>query len=114
MQLPEISDEMMKAGLATTKSYSAVILRKTQRFVRPAVNAIIWEHGRRNFALRAAGVMPIVCPVPGGEGIVGLCILDVEPDEARRLMEGDPGVEAGIFTYEVLPIRSFPGDRLPD
>jgi len=34
----------------------------------------VWEHGRRNFSLRA---------------------------------------EAGIFTYEVHPTRSFPGDRLP-
>ncbi len=28
-------------------------------------------------------------------------------------MDGDPGVAAGIFTYEAHPIRSFPGDGLP-
>jgi hypothetical protein len=29
------------------------------------------------------------------------------------IMDGDPGVQAGIFTYEVHPVRSFPGDALP-
>jgi hypothetical protein len=28
-------------------------------------------------------------------------------------MDEDPGVKAGIFTYEVHPTCSFPGDRLP-
>jgi hypothetical protein len=28
-------------------------------------------------------------------------------------MDCDPGVQAGIFTYEIHPIRSFPGDALP-
>jgi len=28
-------------------------------------------------------------------------------------MDTDPGVMAGIFTYEVHNIRSFPGDSLP-
>jgi len=27
-------------------------------------------------------------------------------------MDGDPGVMAGIFTYEVHLCRSFPGDKL--
>jgi len=25
----------------------------------------------------------------------------------------DPGLQAGIFTYEIHPCRSFPGDSLP-
>jgi hypothetical protein len=28
-------------------------------------------------------------------------------------MASDPGVQAGVFTFEVHPARSFPGDRLP-
>ena len=113
MQLPEITDETMKAGLLSTKAYCMIVLKKTDKFVRPAVDAIVWEHGRRNFALRAAGLMPIVCPVPGGVSIAGFCVLNTEQDEARRLMDDDPGIKAGIFEYEIHNIRSFPGDRLP-
>lgn len=28
-------------------------------------------------------------------------------------MDDDPAVLAGIFTYEIHPVRSFPGDSLP-
>jgi hypothetical protein len=28
-------------------------------------------------------------------------------------MDHDPGVEAGIFTYEIHPVRGFPGSALP-
>ena len=34
-------------------------------------------------------------------------------DEVRRIMDGDPGVQAGVFTYELHPCRSFPGSALP-
>jgi len=35
------------------------------------------------------------------------------PEEVVRIMDEDPAVKAGIFTYEVHPIRGFPGDSLP-
>jgi len=113
MQLPEITNETMKAGLSTTKAYCVLVLKKTEKFVSPAVDAIVWEHGRRNFALRAAGLMPMVMPVPNGPSIAGFCVFDVPEDEVRRLMDEDPGVLAGIFSYEIYSARSFPGDRLP-
>lgn len=28
-------------------------------------------------------------------------------------MDEDPGVQAGVFTYQIHPTRSFPGDTLP-
>jgi hypothetical protein len=28
-------------------------------------------------------------------------------------MDGDPGVRAGVFTYEAHSIRGFPGSTLP-
>jgi hypothetical protein len=37
----------------------------------------------------------------------------VPPEEIAQIMDSDPGVQAGIFTYEVHPSRSFPGDSLP-
>ncbi|HEV8649157.1 MAG TPA: hypothetical protein VG276_07050 [Actinomycetes bacterium] len=42
----------------------------------------------------------------------GIAIFDAEVDKVRRIMDGDPGMQAGVFTYEVHPCRSFPGDAL--
>ena len=33
----------------------------------------------------------------------GLSILDVDPEQARELKEGDPAVKAGLYRVEVLP-----------
>ena len=34
-------------------------------------------------------------------------------EETKEIMDGDPGVQAGLFVYEVHPCRGFPGDALP-
>ena len=70
------------------------------------------KHGRRNFRLRAEGVLSIVCPVVDDSEIKGICIFDVSVDETRRIMDEDPGVRAGIFVYETHLCRGFPGDSL--
>jgi len=31
----------------------------------------------------------------------------------KTIMNDDPGVAAGVFTYQVHPCRGFPGDALP-
>jgi hypothetical protein len=33
-------------------------------------------------------------------------------EAVREIMDGDPGVQAGMFTYHVHPCRGFPGDAL--
>ena len=40
-------------------------------------------------------------------------LLPTGPDETRSIMDGDPGVVAGIFRYEIHPVRGFPGATLP-
>ena len=77
------------------------------------VEKVIWAHGKRNFALRLAGLMPIVCPVADGSGVTGISIFDATPDDVDRIMSLDAGVQAGIFTYDIHPTRSFPGSILP-
>ncbi|SRR6266700_449590 len=108
-----ITDEYMREMLAKTRTYTAVFLKATPRRREPGSTAIVWEHGRRNFALRAAGILPVVCPVIDDSGWSGIGIFDAPPDEVMRIMDADPGVQAGIFTYEVHPVRGFPGSSLP-
>jgi hypothetical protein len=36
-----------------------------------------------------------------------------DPDETRTIMNADPGVHDRIFTYQLHPVRGFPGGTLP-
>ena len=117
--LPAVSDETLKQALPQTRAYTVVVLKAGPRFSAPGpdrdpeVARIVWEHGKRNFALRAAGLMPVVCPVADGSGVTGFSIFDATPEEVDRIMSLDPGVQAGVFTYDIHPTRSFPGSILP-
>ena len=57
--------------------------------------------------------MPIVCRVNDDSDISGIAIFNGIPEEVKKIMDGDPGVVAGIFTYQVHECSSFPGDKLP-
>jgi hypothetical protein len=108
----EISDSYMHEMLTRSRAYIAVILKEGPGYRQPGVEKLIWEHGRRNFSLRADKLLSIVCPVADGSDIHGVGIFDAEADEVKRIMDGDPAVRAGVFTYELHPCRSFPGDAL--
>jgi hypothetical protein len=110
--LPTISDQFMQERLTTVKSFTAVLLRTTASF-SPDARPIVWEHGRRNFALMEAGIAALVLPAADDTDWAGLYVFTVGPDEARTVMDADPGVLAGIFTYEIHPVRGFPGSGLP-
>ena len=103
----------MRQLLPTTHEYCVVILKAGPRRQQPGVEAILWEHGRRNFSLRAEGLMPIVCAIRDGSEVSGVGIFNGEPQEVAKMMDEDPGVKAGVFVYEIHPCRSFPGDALP-
>jgi hypothetical protein len=103
----------MRQRMAQTREYCIVILKAGPNRHKAGVETVIREHGRRNFALREEGVLSIVCPVADGSEVSGIGIFNASVEAVRDIMEGDPGVQAGIFIYETHPCRSFPGDRLP-
>ena len=111
--MTEISDDYMRQMVATSRDYSVVILHATSKGSEPGVDEVVWEHARRNFALRVDGVLSIICRVADDSDVRGIGIFNATPDETRTIMDEDPGVNAGIFTYEVHECRGFPGDRLP-
>ena len=110
--IDQITNEYMHDRIGKAKPYTLMVLRPTPDYDATDSRPIVWEHGRRNMALQAAGIMPIVCPV-GNDEIAGIAIFNTDPDEARAIMADDPGVRAGIFSVEVHPCRGFPGDALP-
>ncbi|MGE2813518.1 hypothetical protein ACQI5H_00010 [Mycobacterium heidelbergense] len=107
------TDQEMGRLLPTAKEYSVVILKRGPNFGDDTAPGIVWEHGRRNFALRDDGVLPVVLPVTDGSDVCGVGVFAATIDETAAIMDGDPGVAAGIFTYEVHACRGFPGDALP-
>jgi hypothetical protein len=108
-----ITDEFMREVLAKAKTYTVVFLKKTPKLNEPEARAIIWEHGRRNMSLRADGVLAIVCPVADDSEWAGIGIFDASSEETSRIMDDDPAVKAGVLSYEVHPVRGFPGGSLP-
>ena len=108
-----ITDEIMLEMLPKAKSYSVVILRKTEKFKEPGTEKIVWEHGKRNFQLRAEGLLSIVCAIRDESDISGVGIFNATPEETKKIYDDDPGVKAGIFTFEIHRCSSFPGDSLP-
>ena len=108
-----ITDEYMQQMRAKTKKYTIAILKAGPNKNQDGAEKIIWEHGRRNYALRADGVLAIVCPVGDGSDVCGMNIFNATTEEVQKIMDEDPGVKAGIFVYEMHACRSFPGDSLP-
>ncbi|GCE29147.1 hypothetical protein KDA_46310 [Dictyobacter alpinus] len=111
--MTDITDDFMRRMISSTKNYSIIILKHGPRKHDEGADSIIWEHGRRNFSLRAEGLLSIVCPVNDGSDISGIGIFNAPVEEVKKLMDEDPGVKAGIFVYEMHPCHSFPGDSLP-
>jgi len=107
-----ISDEFMQGMLAAAKPYCLVIFKAAGMRSRDGAKAIIWEHARRNFELRAEGRLAIVCPVTDDGDIRGVAVFSASVDEVTRIMEDDPAVKSGILECEIRPCLGFPGDRL--
>jgi len=112
--MTEITDEFMTQMLSRARDYSIVILRAGPNRSRPGAEKIIREYARRNFILRANGLLPIVCPITDKSDLAGIGIFNANIDEAKAIMDQDPAVKEGILVYEAHPCRSFPGDCLPE
>jgi hypothetical protein len=103
----------MREQMGRTRGYTVVLLHAAEKYGTEGSDKIIWEHGRNNFSMRADGLLSIVCPVLDDSKLRGVGIFNASLEETQKLMEADPGVQAGVFTFELHPVRSFPGDALP-
>ena len=113
-RMTEITDDFMRQMISRAREYCVVVLKAGPNRNKPGVEKIIWEHGRRNFALRAKGLLPIVCPISDESNVSGVGIFNANINEVKKIMDEDPAVKEGVFVYEIHPCRSFPGDCLPE
>ena len=80
----KITNEHMAEMRGKTKGYTLVLLKQGPNYTPPTSDPIVFEHGRRNFALRADGVLSIVCPVMDDTELCGIGIFDAPADEDRK------------------------------
>lgn len=108
----------MRASLAATVPYTLIILKAGPRYAPPGpgrdptVAGIIWQHGNRNFRLKAAGLLQVVCPIADGSEITGVGVFAATAEDVDRIYAADPAVRADVLTYEIHPTRTFPGSTL--
>lgn len=107
-----ITDEQIQQLAATARPFSLALLSWGSERHRDGADAIELEHQRRMGSLRADRVIAILCPVMS-DTVCGVAIMDVPPDEARRIVDGDPSVQAGMMVCDIHPCASFPGDAVP-
>lgn len=116
--LPAVTDEMLGDALQLIRPYTVCILKAGSGYQEPGtareswVADLIWEHGKRNYALYLADLMRIVCPIGDSSGTTGVSIFDADPAEVDRIMRQDPAVKAGLFTYEIHATQTFPESKL--
>ena len=108
-----VTDEQVRLLAETARPFSMVLLRWGPARHQDRAEATERAHQRRMVALRAAGVIAILCPV-ASDTICGVAILNLRPDEAAALMEEDPCVQAGMMLCEVHLCHGFPGDAVPE
>ena len=53
-----------------------------------------------------------MCPIAEENDVKGIGIFNVNKTELAKIMDKDLGVKAGLFTYQLLSCRTFPGDAL--
>jgi uncharacterized protein YciI len=108
-----ITPEFIQGELARAKTYTVVFLFAGPRYDdHPDGDALVMAHVTRNFEMKADGVLAVVGPMRSEGDVRGLYIFNCDPVEATRLIEDDPAVAAGIFTFGVQTLMAFPGDTL--
>lgn len=105
--MTHITDELMMQPMTTVKTYTVVIRKAGPAFEGPDAKQIAWEHGRRNFALRAEGILPVVCPVTDNSDIKEIGIFNADVTATQQIMDADPDVQARVFAMKFTPAEVF-------
>jgi hypothetical protein len=69
---------------------------------KPGTERFAWEHGRRNFVLRADGSLLIVYPISDGSDFKEVGIFNADASKTRRIMDEDPGVKGGYSSTRCM------------
>jgi hypothetical protein len=107
-----VTDEQIRELAETARPFTLALLWWGPQRHRDGADAIELEHQRRMVSLRADGVIAILCPGQS-DTLAGVAVMTVSPEEARRIMDEDPCVQAEMIRCEVHAGAGFPGDAVP-
>jgi hypothetical protein len=107
-----VTHEQIRQVAETAKPYSVALPWWGPEQHMDGAEATELEHQRRIVSPRTDGVVAILSPV-ASETLAGVAIMNVPPEEARELMNGDLCVRARMILCEAHSCHSFPGDALP-
>jgi len=111
--LPVVTDEMLADARAASTPFTVAVLRAGPRFAMPGpdrndeVTSIIWAHGKRNFALYLARLLPVACPTVDSSGVAGVGIFAADETAVAQILDADPAIRAGVLICELRPTRTF-------
>jgi hypothetical protein len=110
--LPEVTDDAFAAARQGSRPFTISILHPGPRYAPPdrrtdEITATIMAHGKRNYRLHLAGLLPVVCPVADGTDVSGIGIFAASLEETAAILDADPAIRAGILTYELHPTRTM-------
>lgn len=109
--MPERTQESIMAEVAKAGRYVVVLLKRGPHY--DTTGELQMPHLQHVFAMRDAGQQLITLPVRDLGEIVGIGLMATsDKDEVSALMERDPGVVAGRFTFELLSCMGMPGDTV--
>ena len=98
------------------ETYEMVLLRHTKQgrgFDQDSKERIFREHLAYTLGLLAGGEQVAAGPVSGDPAEEDVCGLGLYQkgslDAVRQLMEKDPGVQHGLYFFEVMTWRTAPG-----
>ena len=102
------------------ETYEMVLLRHTKQgrdFDQESKERIFREHLAYTLGLLASGEQVAAGPVSGDPAEEDVCGLGLyqkgSPDAVRQLLDKDPGVQQGLYFFEVMTWRTAPGTVTP-
>ena len=99
--------------LAGSRLYTLVLLGRGPDYGTPESQPVIWEHGRRNFQLRASGALALVGPLTDGGAFVGMVRIHRRTRRNMHTDGGGSGHRGGNPDLRNPHLEVVSGDGLP-
>ena len=108
-----VTQEQIRQELAKGKPYIVVLLKKGKKFItdKAQAEAMRGKHFDHLFQLRAEGKVIVLFGTRENGEIRSIEVfVSTDKPEVERLVNEDPAVQAGHFSFELLQMTGLPGD----
>lgn len=112
IDVSDMTDERMMELVGSALPYTVCALKPGPNWGVGNWEKIIWEHGRRNLAMREEGILVITLRTES-EDVVGVGVYNRDLETARELLSDDPAIKSDVLRFDLYPAQGFPGDALP-